>query len=61
MLASPFVYPLLLRLLPPQIAMMAGFFGPFVVMQLVFIWLNLWGPLDGIHRCRANCSCRSFG
>jgi hypothetical protein len=44
----PLLYPMLLRVLPGQAALLSSLFAPFVAAQLVLIWINLWGPLDPI-------------
>ena len=44
--ALPFLHPLLLSFLPAQVAFIVAFFGPFVMMQFVMIWLMIWAPLD---------------
>ena len=35
-------------LLPTTVAMPICFLGPFVCVQVVFIWLQIWGPLEQI-------------
>jgi hypothetical protein len=44
-LLIPLVYPLVLRFLLPQVAILAAIFGPFVAAQLVMIWVTIWGPV----------------
>ncbi len=44
----PGVYPVLLRILPSELSWMAALFGPFIVAQVVMIWINVWGPLEVI-------------
>jgi hypothetical protein len=46
LVTAPFLHGFLVDLLPPQIAVAVAFFGPFVVMQLIFIWLTIWAPLE---------------
>jgi hypothetical protein len=44
-LLVPVLYPLILRVLPPQIAILASMFVPFIAAQFLLIWITIWGPL----------------
>ena len=48
LMMAPWLFPLVARALPGQVAVVVAMMGPFVAAQLVFIWFNMWAPLDGI-------------
>jgi len=47
-MVAPFLIPPLMRVLPPGAAMAVGIFAPFVVAQLLFVWLQMWAPLERV-------------
>lgn len=51
-IAAPALIPLVGKVLPGQLAVMVGFFTPFVLGQFVLIWLDIWAPLQRIAPAR---------
>ena len=45
LMMAPFLLAILSRFLSPTVAGIAAFFGPFVLMQLVFAWFTPWAPV----------------
>ena len=48
LVSAPVTIPLLMRVLPSHVAVPAGILGPFVVAQLLSVWLCMWAPLPRV-------------
>jgi hypothetical protein len=45
---APVLFEILFRHLPAQVALLTAFLAPFVVANLVMVWLSIWTPLEWI-------------